>query len=152
MKEILIEQLYNLVKIPYSYFFKKETLWHFKKEDLLSFPSDSLGHSLGCFLKNNDFELQESLENHDVFHVLTGIGTTVIHEIEMQFYLFGNGKKSLFLLLVLFVGVLFYPSKFPSFIRKYKKGKLAHKFYDISFLNLLNQPISNIRFTFNIQL
>ena len=59
-------------------------------------------------IKLNDYEkhgVKEywivSPEDHDVFHVLTRTGLTVKNEIELQFYLLGNGKRSLFLFIVI---------------------------------------------------
>lgn len=152
MRTFLIEQFYKIAKIPYTHIFKNKHPWPLKISDLTAYPSTSLGYSLGNFLETNNFDLQPSLEDHDVFHVLTEIGSSVKNEIELQFYLFGNGKRSLFLLLVLLVGLVFYPFDCRSFFDYYKKGKAAHRFFDVPFLKILRLPIAQIRFTFNIQL
>ena len=106
---------------------------------------------MGQFLLNNNYQVQDSLEEHDVFHVLTKIGTTVKEEVDMQFYLLGNGKKSLFVFIVIATGLLFYPNHYKSFYDCYRKGKKAHRFYDLNFYKLLQQPTSHIQSIFNIK-
>lgn len=95
--------------------------------------------------------MQEKLEDHDVFHVLTNTRISVLEEIGMQFYLLGNGKKSIYLFMVTFSGILFYPTKFNYFIEQYLRGKNAHAFHYINFEKLLPTKIETIRKTFNIK-
>lgn len=150
MKDKLFEQFYNLSKIPYQRFFKKKKPWLVNRDILLTYPEQSLGYDLGLFLTVNHFSMEPKLEDHDVMHVLTGIGTTVKEEIAMQFYLFGNGKRSVYLLSVLFVGSLFYPLELPFFISYYKRGKKALSFYYLDYSKLLLHPTEKIRKTFKI--
>jgi len=110
-----------------------------------------LGHQMGYFLRSNSFDLQEKLESHDVFHVLTETGTTVPEEISMQFYLLGNGKRSIYLLSVILLGTLLFPDYLKFFRSRYRLGKSALPFYQLDFYKLLNQPIERIKDTFLIQ-
>ncbi|UUC45080.1 ubiquinone biosynthesis protein COQ4 [Flavobacterium cerinum] len=150
MKDKLFELLYNLSKIPYQRFFKNKEPWTVNREILLTYPEQSLGHDLGLFLTVNHFSMEPKLEDHDVMHVLTGIGTSVKEEIAMQFYLFGNGKRSLYLLAVLFIGSLFYPLELFFFISYYKRGQKALSFYYLDYSKLLLHPTEKIRKTFKI--
>jgi ubiquinone biosynthesis protein Coq4 len=100
-------------------------------------------------LKYN-FDIQPKLEDHDVIHVLTNTGISVVEEIAMQYYLFGNGKRSLYLLLVIMSGTMFYPTKLSYFRKEFRKGKRAHQFYGLDFLNMLSIPLTTIQETFNI--
>jgi len=104
--------------------------------------------SLGTF--PYDFTPQPKLENHDVFHVLTKTGITVPDEIAMQYYLMGNGKRSMYLYMVILVGTLLYPDKFRLFKTAYKKGARAYSFYQLDFKKLLDQPLDTLRTTFLI--
>lgn len=151
MKEIIIERLYKTIKGPYQFFFKKSIAWDISKKDLLLYPQESLGFHLGCFLIKYDFNIQPSLEEHDIYHVLTNTGTTVKDEIDMQFYLLGNGKRSPFVFIVISTGLLFYPFNLRSFIRSYKKGKQAHQFYYLDFYKMLPLPLTAIQNSFNIK-
>lgn len=151
MKDKIIEFLYKTIKVPYSYLFKNNQPWGVTVNSLLEHKINSLGHDLGQFLLDHNYNVQDGLEEHDVFHILTTIGTTVKEEVDMQFYLLGNGKKSLFLFIVIITGLTFYPMQIKSFYNSYKRGKNALQFYDLDFYKLLHQPTKTIQTTFNIK-
>ncbi|MEO9894336.1 MAG: hypothetical protein ABJF52_17540, partial [Aurantibacter sp.] len=96
MRAIILELLYKWSLAPYQNL-KSNTAWDVTIADLQKFPDESLGQQLGAFLTRNNFNLQDKLESHDVFHVLTNTGISVPEEISMQFYLMGNGKRSAYL-------------------------------------------------------
>ena len=150
LRYILLERLYEWSKLPYRWLFKKETPWGIPVKDLLQYPMESLGYHLGCFLLKHHFTPEPQLEDHDVYHVLTGSGISVPEEIAMQFYLFGNGKRSLYLFTVLTVGTLLFPDHMRQFRSAYKKGRKAHPFYHLNFLKLLQQPLTKLQYTFKI--
>ena len=150
MKDLFIEKMYELSKKPYQKFIKKGKAWEINFPELIQLPADSLGFHLGCFLLKYNFEIQPKLEDHDVIHVLTNTGISVVEEIGMQYYLFGNGKRSLYLLLVILSGTLFYPTKLSYFKNEFSKGKQAHPFYNLDFLNMLSLPLVTIQHSFNI--
>ena len=149
MRAIVLEKLYEWSVIPYQSF-KKNEAWNLGIEDLLQFPKATLGYQMGYFLLSNNFDLQEKLESHDVFHVLTGTGITVPEEISMQFYLLGNGKRSAYLFSVIFLGALLYPDCWKLFLSKYRRGKSSLPFHQLDFYKLLDQPIERIKSTFSI--
>ncbi|TXI64547.1 MAG: hypothetical protein E6Q46_06845 [Flavobacterium sp.] len=151
MRDLFIEKMYEISKKPYQKFFKKGKVWDVEANQLIQLPSDSLGFHLGCFLLKYNFEIQPKLEDHDIIHVLTNTGITVKEEIGMQYYLLGNGKRSLYLWMVILSGTLFYPTRFSYFNQQYQRGKQAHEFYGLDFLNMLSVPITHIQKTFNIQ-
>ena len=151
MRDLFIEKMYEISKKPYQRFFKKRNAWNVNVKQLLQLQSDSLGFHLGCFLLKYNFEIQPKLEDHDIIHVLTNTGISVVEEIGMQYYLLGNGKRSLYLGMVIITGTLFYPIRFSYFKQQYQRGKQAHEFYGLDFLNMLSVPISNIQQTFNIK-
>lgn len=151
MKEIIIEKMYKIVKVPYEFLFKNGQPWNVNVSDFINLPEESLGFHLGCFLLKHNFEPQAKLEEHDIYHVLTNTGILVTDEINMQFYLLGNGKKSPFVFMVIATGLLFYPFRIKTYIESYKKGKQAHQFYHLDFLKMLPIPLENIKSTFNIK-
>lgn len=151
MKEFIIERLYKIIKVPYQFLFKNSKSWEITITDLLKYPQDSLGFHYGSFLLKYNFNIQESLEEHDAYHVLIDIGITVKDEIDMQFYLLGNGKRSPFVFIVIITGLLFYPFKIKSFIKYYQRGKQAHAFYYLDFYKMLPISLSTIQNTFNIK-
>jgi hypothetical protein len=151
MKEKLIEKMYEISKKPYQKFFKKNQAWTISKSELLQHKPESLGFGLGNFLHINNFDIQPKLEEHDVIHVLTNTGISVSEEIGMQFYLFGNGKRSLYLYMVIASGTCFYPTRYQYFIDQYRKGKTAHRFHQLDFSKMLHFPVLTLQTTFNIQ-
>ena len=150
LRYLLLEKLYEWSKIPYRWLFKNESPWGLTVQDLLSYPSDSLGYHLGCFLLRNHFTPEPQLEDQDVFHVLTQTGISVPEEIAMQFYLLGNGKRSAYLFTVICVGLVLFPDELPRFTKSFKKGKTAARFYDHNFLKLLPLPLQQLQQNFKI--
>ncbi|NBL64108.1 hypothetical protein GV828_02715 [Flavobacterium sp. NST-5] len=151
MKDILIEKLYEISSKPYAKYCKRNLPWSINKDQMLQMDQESLGFKLGYFLVKNGFEIQPKLEDHDVFHVLTKTGTSVYEEIGMQFYLLGNGKRSLYLFLVIITGILFYPAKFKYFNQQYLRGKQSFPIHNVAFLELLEKPLDMVRNDFNIK-
>ena len=150
MKEIIIEILYRIIKVPYQFFFKNSNPWTITTKELLQYPQESLGFHYGCFLLKYNFNIQSSLEEHDAYHVLTNTGITVKDEVDMQFYLLGNGKRSPFVFIVIATGLLFYPFELKHFLKSFQKGKNAHAFYYLDFYKMLPIPLKKIQETFNI--
>lgn len=150
MRALLLEKLYDWSKIPYQKFLKKNDAWNIEVSKLLRYPKDSLGQGLGLFITKHNFELQDKLESHDVYHVLTNTGITVPEEVSMQFYLLGNGKRSLYLFSVVLLGLLLYPDYFKTFKNTYNRGKKALQFHQLDFLKMLHLPIQKIKTTFLI--
>lgn len=150
MRAFILEKLYEWSKIPYQKFIKKNDAWNISIDSLLAYPKNTLGHCLGNFLREHSFELQEKLENHDVFHVLTNTGTTVPEEISMQFYLLGNSKRSPYLFAVVFFGLLLFPDYLKLYKQAYTKGTKALQFHQLNFHKMLHLPLQTIKTTFLI--
>ena len=142
--------MYEWSRKPYQKYFKKSIPWEIDKDKLLQYPNDSLGFGLGDFLNKNHFDMQPKLEDHDVIHVLTNTGISVANEIGMQYYLLGNGKKSLYLYVVILSGTPFYITQIKYFLQQYKKGKQALPFHYLDFSKMLSVPVESIQKTFNI--
>ena len=131
-------------------FFKKGDSWQVHTRQLLSYPIHSLGYHLGCFLLQHKFEPQPRCEDHDVFHVLTGYRINTSQEIAMQFWLWGNGKRSLFVALAMLIGIILYIDKYKNFITAFYKGKRSRSIHHIDFKQHLSSPISNFKSNINI--
>lgn len=127
---------------PYAWF-KRKTPWNLSPMELCAcFPEGSLGHVLGHYLLERDFELMPKLESHDVAHLLTGVDTDVPGEIELQFLLFGNGKRSAYLLGVLLAGLLLFPGSWGRWKQAVKRGRHLERFFDTDFRPLLQHPFA----------
>jgi ubiquinone biosynthesis protein Coq4 len=114
------------------------------------FPEKSIGYGLYRFLTKYQFSLISKAENHDVAHVITQIGVSPLSEIKMQYLLLGNGKRSPYLFICIFAGLLFYPSHVKHFYSAYARGKQAMPFHRIDFKNCLHMPVADIRKSLNI--
>lgn len=141
-REKLCARLFEWSKAPYQRLFKKEKIaWNLSSNELIEFPQNSLGQQLGLFLQQNGFELIDKLESHDVYHVITGMSTEVKDEIGMQFLLFGNGKRSVYLFATMSIGAMLTPEHFKHYMRCYKKGK---GLYPIENLQLYQELKNNL--------
>ncbi|MEZ0128608.1 hypothetical protein AB9T88_01880 [Flavobacterium sp. LBUM151] len=150
MKDFIIEKMYEISRKPYQKYFKKSIPWEIDKHELLQYPVDSLGFGLGNFLDRNHFDIQPKLEDHDIIHVLTNTGISVTEEIGMQYYLLGNGKKSLYLYVVILSGTPFYFRQMKYFFQQYQRGKEALPFHYLDFSKMLFIPVQAIQQTFKI--
>ncbi|KUJ50382.1 Coq4 family protein [Chryseobacterium sp. JAH] len=128
-----------------KYFKKKKRQWQFSEEQLLSFNEDSLGRTLGEFYHNHGFRMIPKMENHDVYHLITDCSTNVQDEIAMQYLLFGNGKRSAYLLGVLALGTIVFPEYFKIYLKAFRKGQNMRTFHHIDFEELLWQNFENIK-------
>lgn len=150
MKDLLIEKLYEISKKPYQKFFKKNQPWNISLQEFLHYPEETLGFHLGCFLLKHNFDIQPKLEDHDVIHVLTNTGISVPEEIGMQYYLFGNGKRSLYLYMVMLTGTIFYPTKINYFKQQLRRGQNALQFHYLDYSKMLLVPVKTIQHAFKI--
>lgn len=129
--------------------FKTGYSWQINTRSLLNYPQESLGYHLGCFLLQHKFEPQPRCEDHDVFHVLTGYKVDTAQEIAMQFWLWGNGKRSPFVALVMLVGMVLYIDQHHCFTRAYLKGQYAKPVHHLDFKLHLSSPISTFKTNLN---
>lgn len=129
-REKLCHFLFQKSAVPYAKLFKrKRQAWGLSSSDLLEYPTNSLGYQVGLFLSTNDFEFLPKHETHDVFHVLCGYDVSVKEEIALQFLLFGNGKRSLYLYMVMFLGLVILPEHYKFYKTSLNNGKNKVRFY-----------------------
>ena len=136
--------LFKTTKTPYANL-KKRPEWGITRDEMTKYPAGSLGHELGSFLVENDFQPIPKLENHDVFHLITNYSTNVEDEIALQYFFLGNGKRSLYLIAVILLGALLFPETYAHFYTAFKNGKNAIPFHNWDFKQLLEQPFSAIK-------
>ena len=112
--------MYQVSQKHYRLIFKrKKRKWVFTEEQLLLFKDDSLGKTLGEFYKKHGFRMIPQMENHDVYHLISEYSTSMIDEIAMQYLLFGNGKRSAYLLGVLLLGTIVFPEYFSQYKNRF---------------------------------
>lgn len=150
-RDKLYEHLFYLSENWYRKNFKrKRTAWNISMEKLKLFKHHELGFHYYNFLATNNLHILPKLETHDMFHVLTQTNTEVKHEIALQFYLLGNGKRSFYQFMVLLFSIG-YLEKMPLFYKAYRKGKQSLPFHHLNYEKLLHQDISAFIQQYNIQ-
>lgn len=120
-------------------------------DELISYPKDSLGFHLGCFLFNNSHEADPQPETIDVHRLLITKEVSNKEDIAMHYYLFGNGDLALRTVFIMVTGAVFYPHCILYFYRKYREGKDALRFYDLDHFRMLHLPLQKIKDTFLIR-
>ena len=138
--------LVEKTKPIYVYLFKRDQKkWQQDTKSLKRFPQKSLGHTLGNFLEINGFTLLPKLETHDVLHVLLDYKTTIEGEVEMQFFLLGNRKKSFYALFTALVGFILVPENMNAFINEFRKGRNCVHISNWNFEHLLCEPLDSLK-------
>lgn len=112
--------------------------WKLNPADYLKFNKGSLGNELGLFYTKNHFKPVDRAERHDVFHILFGFDTTVKAECELQFFLAGNGKWSVFTFGTCAIGFILFPSWLKDFKNSYQIGKQYVNVNQFDFYSELN--------------
>ena len=145
-REKLLINLVEVTKPIYAKLMKRNREpWNLSAQKLQQYPACSLGKDLGLFLEREGFDLLPLYEDHDVMHVLLQYKTTVIEEAYMQFYLIGNGKRSLYAFGTALLALFAFPEFYKVFKQEYKKGKKALPFWSWDFRHLLKEPTQNLR-------
>lgn len=143
--------LNEISKPTYTKWFKRNKQpWNININDLQQFNPRSLGQNLFLFLTNEGFNIMDKHESHDVFHLLTNYGTSKKDEIAMQCFLFGNGKKTVYTLFSIGIGVCILPEFYRCFYKAYLRGKEAFPMYYLNYKPLLNYPLHHLKWILNI--
>ncbi len=142
--------VFNKIALPlvlvYRDLFKgKRVSWGETKESLSRFNKGQLGREVSEFLFAHHIELQPKMESHDVFHVITGYGTTMPEETAMQFFLIGNGKQSKLARISAFVGFVLFPEYWKLHRSAYRRGKNTRHFSSWEFRELLFVEVNAFR-------
>jgi ubiquinone biosynthesis protein Coq4 len=139
--------LYGWSSVFYAKYFKRDKeAWGLSVLDFLNYPANSLGYALGEFYQSKGFDVMPKLENHDVFHVITQTNTDIQDEVAMQYLLMGNGKRSLYMYAMIFIGTVIYPEFLRYYVFSYRKGQALATFHHIEFKDYLIKPLTELQF------
>jgi ubiquinone biosynthesis protein COQ4 len=132
-------------------------------------PEDTLGHGLARYYRDNkispfettlelkndiDFIGKRYRETHDLLHVLTGYGTDMVGEMELQAYALGNlGIRTAVLILLFgtFEGLKGPRSgfKLSEYLRRlwaaYRRGRASQRFLGFRFEHHWETPVATLR-------
>lgn len=107
--------------------------WNISTKELLLLPEGSVGNELGKYLKEQKLEPLEKAEYHDVQHILFDFSMSFVDEVALQFFLIGNGKKSIASISTYLGAWFILPTKWKYLKTSYQRGK---KCKDTSILNV----------------
>lgn len=130
---------------------KKRTSWDITLVDLQAYPKNTLGKDLSNFLRWEKLDLIAGLESQDVYHPLLDYSTALEEEVQMQFFLLGNGKKSLYAIGTSFVAFLTMPDQWLAFWNAYNRGSQSVKVHGWDFQFLLKKETIQLRTLINRQ-
>jgi len=106
--------------------------WGLSTAELLEYPDGSLGKALGDFLQEHHVDILKGAEYHDIQHVLLGYSISFKDEVALQFFLHGNGKKSIASVTTRIGAWCLLPTEWKYLKASYERGK---KCKDVSKLN-----------------
>jgi len=138
----LVEWTKPIYKVMIQHTRKK---WNHNQATLSDFPNRTMGKDLANFLERENFDLMPYYETHDLLHVLLHYQTTVVDEGRMQFFLLGNGKKSLYLYGTVALSLILLPEYWRSFREAYKRGQSSLDFSKWKFEHLLHEQTAVLR-------
>ncbi len=107
--------------------------WNISTKELLLLPEGTVGNELGKYLKEQNFEPLEKAEYHDVQHIFFDFSMTFVDEVALQFFLIGNGKKSIASISTYLGAWFILPTKWKYLKTSYQRGKNCK---DTSILNV----------------
>jgi hypothetical protein len=113
--------------------------------DLVNMPTGSLGNETALFLDQHALTPMAGYEAHDMKHTLLGYPATMMGEICMQYFEYGNGNRSLPVMTVMLFGTLFMPEKFQEYRRQYFRGRQAHRLSRIDLKRYATQPLNTLQ-------
>lgn len=138
---ILTQLFYFSLPVYRVLFKRKRKSWDWTVDKMAALPIGSFGYGIAHFVKSNGYEILPKFENHDASHVLLGYQTDIIGEVSMQFCLYGNGKRSPYLMGVIILGWLFFPECWHIFRAAKLRGQEMKTFHRWKFEHLLQEPL-----------
>ncbi len=145
LTEIIIKHLTHSFGLPVLKLIIKHNVLHYSKQELASFPDETLGKDVYLFLKANNMELLPHFETHDVKHVLLDYGINDVDEAKMQFFFLGNGTYSIPVLSATSFCLFLLPKHIPDFIKAYQRGKSCTNLKHIKLENFLFEKTATLK-------
>jgi ubiquinone biosynthesis protein Coq4 len=123
----------------------KDKNWNLCTTQLLQYPEGSLGKTLGEFLKKHHVELLVGAEYHDVHHVLFDYSISFKDEVALQFFLHGNGNKSIASISTRIGAWCLLPTEWKYLKASYERGKKCKDVSVINFKTMLHQDLTQVK-------
>lgn len=126
-------------------FGSKDKNWNISTAKLLEYPVGSLGKTLGEFLKQYEVELLAGAEYHDIHHVLFDYSISFKDEVALQFFLHGNGNKSIASISTRIGAWCLLPTEWKYLKAAYERGKKCKDISSINFKSMLDQDLNQVK-------
>ena len=126
-------------------FGSKDKNWNISRAQLLQYPESSLGNSLGKFLEHQKVELLGGAEYHDIHHVLFDYSISFKDEVALQFFLHGNGNKSIASISTRIGAWCLLPTEWKYLRASYERGKTCKDISLINFKSMLHQDLTQVK-------
>jgi ubiquinone biosynthesis protein Coq4 len=123
----------------------KDKNWNLSTAELLQFPEGSLGKELGEFLKKSHVEPLIGAEYHDIHHVLFDYSISFKDEVALQFFLHGNGNKSIASVSTRIGAWCLLPTEWKYLKAAYERGKKCKDISAFNFKVMLVQDFTQIK-------
>lgn len=123
----------------------KEKNWNLSTIQLLQYPENSVGKVLGEFLKKSQVEPLAGAEYHDIHHVLFDYSISFKDEVALQFFLHGNGKKSIASISTCIGAWCILPMHWKYLIASYERGKNCKDLSELNFKTVLHQDYGKVK-------
>ena len=123
----------------------KDKNWNLSTADLLQFSEGSLGKALGEFLKKQQVELLVGAEYHDIHHVLFDYSVSFKDEVALQFFLHGNGKKSIASIATRIGAWCLLPTEWKYLKASFKRGRKCKDISALNFKSMLHHDLTQIK-------
>jgi ubiquinone biosynthesis protein Coq4 len=123
----------------------KHKNWNITTTDLLNYAEGSLGKALGQFLYANKVEPLAHAEYHDVHHVLFDYSISFKDEVALQFFLRGNGKRSIASFGTSIGAWLLLPTQWNYLRTSYRRGQNCIDISQLNLKELLNEDLQKIK-------
>lgn len=123
----------------------KDRNWNISTAQLLQFPAGSLGKTLGEFLAKDGLEPLPGAEYHDAQHVLLDYSVSFKDEVALQFFLHGNGKRSIASVSTMIGAWCILPTQWKYLRACYKRGKNSNDISSLNLKALLGQDLEQVK-------
>jgi len=119
--------------------------WNTSMETLQQMNENSLGFKLFKFYEKNQFHPIPTMEYHDVDHILLDVDTDVKSEMLLQFFSWGNGKRTVFVFLACMGSLLILPEMWFRCSIAYQHGRCYKPIHHTDYRELLHLPLHEVR-------
>lgn len=119
--------------------------WNLSTSQLLGFPEGSVGRSLGELLQSHQLEPLAGAEFHDVQHVLLNYSISFTDEVALQFFLHGNGKRSIASVSTMVGAWCILPHQWSYLRAAYRRGRACRDVSSINLRSLLPLDLNQAR-------